>query len=78
MVPMWFSPRRTGPGLHVDAVTFVPGCTAEEDPEAVGFDELGRITAVMHDHARGWTVPSGFTRFPLGPGDHSGTGGPLG
>lgn len=52
-----------GTALHVDAVTFVPGCTAEEDPEAVGFDELGRITAVMHDHARGWTAPSGFTRF---------------
>ncbi|WP_167097809.1 phosphotransferase enzyme family protein [Mycobacterium sp. DL592] len=52
-----------GTALHVDAVTFVPGCTAEEDPEAVGFDELGRITAVMHDHARGWTTPTGFTRF---------------
>ncbi|WP_328360746.1 phosphotransferase [Mycobacterium sp. NBC_00419] len=52
-----------GTALHVDAVTFVAGCTAEEDPEAVGFDELGRITAVMHDHARRWTPPSGFTRF---------------
>ena len=49
--------------LHVDAVTFVPGCTAEEDPEAVGFDELGRITAVMHQHSRNWTAPPGFTRF---------------
>ena len=52
-----------GATLHVDAVTFVPGCTAEEDPDAVGFDELGRITAVMHDHARRWSVPTGFTRF---------------
>ncbi|HTY27860.1 MAG TPA: phosphotransferase [Mycobacterium sp.] len=52
-----------GATLHVDAVTFVPGCTAEEDPDAVGFDELGRITAIMHDHARRWTAPSGFTRF---------------
>lgn len=52
-----------GVTLHVDAVTFVPGCTAEEDPDAVGFEELGRITAVMHDHARGWSAPSGFTRF---------------
>ncbi|MCX2928677.1 phosphotransferase [Mycobacterium sp. CVI_P3] len=52
-----------GDTLHVDAVTFVAGCTAEEDPEAVGFDELGRITAVMHSHARNWTFPSGFTRF---------------
>ena len=49
--------------LYVDAVTFVPGCTAEEDPDAVGFDELGRITAVMHRHSRHWTPPAGFTRF---------------
>ena len=49
--------------LHVDAVTFVPGCTAEEDPDAVGFDELGRLTAIMHDHTRRWPIPAGFTRF---------------
>lgn len=49
--------------LHVDAVTFVAGCTAEEDPEAVGFDELGRLTAVMHEHSRNWQFPDGFTRF---------------
>ena len=52
-----------GTMLHVDAVTFVPGCTAEEDPDSVGFDELGRLTAIMHGHARSWTPPSGFTRF---------------
>jgi len=52
-----------GDVLHVDAVTFVAGCTAEEDPEAVGFDELGRLTAVMHEHARNWRFPPGFTRF---------------
>src|SRR3954462_8738489 len=32
--------------LHVDAVTFIPGCTAEQQPDIVGFDELGRITAL--------------------------------
>ncbi|WP_059016890.1 phosphotransferase [Mycobacterium sp. M26] len=52
-----------GDVLHVDAVTFVPGCTAEDDPDAVGFDELGRITAIMHEHSRGWAAPTGFTRF---------------
>ena len=52
-----------GTVLHVDAVTFVPGCTAEEDPSAVGFDELGRLTAIMHAHARSWTPAPGFTRF---------------
>lgn len=49
--------------LHVDAVTFIPGCTAEEKPEAVGFDELGRITGAMHDHAERWLRPADFTRF---------------
>ncbi|AKK29309.1 phosphotransferase enzyme family protein [Mycobacterium sp. EPa45] len=52
-----------GDVLHVDAVTFVAGCTAEEDPDAVGFDQLGRLTAVMHSHARNWSFPAGFTRF---------------
>ena len=49
--------------LNIDAVTFVPGCTAEERPEAVGFDQLGRITAAMHDHVRDWDAPPYFTRF---------------
>lgn len=49
--------------LNVDAVTFVSGCTAEERPEAVGFDQLGRITAAMHDHVRDWRAPDFFTRF---------------
>jgi Ser/Thr protein kinase RdoA (MazF antagonist) len=49
--------------LLVDAVSYIPGCTAEEKPEAVGFGELGRLTAIMHDHATSWTPPSGFTRF---------------
>ncbi|WP_396927467.1 phosphotransferase enzyme family protein [Mycolicibacterium sp.] len=52
-----------GDVLYVDAVTFVAGCTAEEDPDAVGFDQLGRLTAVMHEHARNWTFPQEFTRF---------------
>ena len=52
-----------GNTLHVDAVTFISGCTAEEQPDVVGFDELGRITAAMHDHVQSWTVPEYFTRF---------------
>ncbi|AQT81635.1 aminoglycoside phosphotransferase [Mycolicibacterium litorale] len=52
-----------GDVLHVDAVTFVAGCTAEENPDVVGFDELGRLTAIMHRHARQWSFPDGFTRF---------------
>ncbi|MGE2736538.1 phosphotransferase enzyme family protein [Mycolicibacterium vaccae] len=49
--------------LHVDAVSFIPGCTAEDAPTAVGFAELGEITALMHEHSRQWCRPAGFTRF---------------
>jgi Ser/Thr protein kinase RdoA (MazF antagonist) len=49
--------------LNVDAVTLISGCTAEERPETVGFDQLGRITATMHDHVRVWQAPNYFTRF---------------
>lgn len=49
--------------LHVDAVTFVPGCTAEEAPDVVGFEALGELAAHMHDHASAWPQPAGFTRF---------------
>ncbi|MGE2736615.1 phosphotransferase enzyme family protein [Mycolicibacterium vaccae] len=49
--------------LHVDAMTFVEGCTAEERPHAVGYDELGRLTAQMHDHAARWSPPAFFSRF---------------
>ncbi|AKS30760.1 phosphotransferase enzyme family protein [Mycolicibacterium goodii] len=49
--------------LHVDAVSFVPGCTAEEAPEVVGFAALRELTAIMHDHAHSWAAPASFTRF---------------
>ncbi len=49
--------------LHVDAVTFIEGCTAEENPDVVGFDELGRLSAHMHDHVQRWAAPQYFTRF---------------
>ena len=52
-----------GNTLHVDAVTFITGCTAEEQPDVVGFDELGRITAAMHEHVESWVAPEYFTRF---------------
>lgn len=55
--------RVGGAARHVDAVTFIPGYTAEENPDAVGFDQLGRLTAIMHQHARGWAAPARFERF---------------
>jgi Ser/Thr protein kinase RdoA (MazF antagonist) len=52
-----------GRDLHVDAVSLIPGCTAEEVPHAVGFAELGQLTAIMHAHVQDWTAPADFTRF---------------
>lgn len=40
-------------GLHPD----------EEALHVTDFETLGRITAHLHDHARGWTPPEGFSRF---------------
>ncbi|MGN7778005.1 phosphotransferase enzyme family protein [Mycolicibacterium sp. 22603] len=60
--------------LHVDAVSLISGCTAEEVPHAVGFAQLGELTAIMHEHVRNWAAPPDFTRFRwdlddiLGPG----------
>ncbi|MGE2834065.1 phosphotransferase enzyme family protein [Mycobacterium sp. SMC-4] len=55
--------------LHVDAVTFIPGCTAEDAPVAVGFADLGELTALMHEHSLHWQRPAGFTRFRWGLDD---------
>lgn len=52
-----------GSTLYVDAVSYIPGCTAEDQPDAVGFDQLGRLTAQMHNHVESWTAPEFFTRF---------------
>ncbi|MEU9808044.1 phosphotransferase [Mycobacterium sp. NPDC050853] len=49
--------------LYVDAMSFVPGCTAEEEPGVVGYSKLGELTAHMHDHAQRWQAPREFTRF---------------
>lgn len=47
----------------VDAVSFISGSMAEDDPDLVGFDELGRITAWLHGHVEQWQVPDEFERF---------------
>lgn len=52
-----------GDTLHVDAMGFVPGCTAEETSGVVGYGKLGQLTAHMHGHAQRWRVPREFTRF---------------
>lgn len=52
-----------GATLHVDAMGYVPGCTAEETSGVVGYGNLGQLTAHMHDHAQRWRAPAEFTRF---------------
>ncbi|GAB2640886.1 phosphotransferase [Gordonia jinhuaensis] len=47
----------------VSAFGFIEGATAEERPDAIGYRDLGEITATMHDHVRSWTVPQHFSRF---------------
>jgi len=42
---------------------FLPGHEPAEDDLVTDFEELGRITAIMHQHARAWVRPAGFTRF---------------
>lgn len=49
--------------LLVDAVTVVPGRTAEESPDMVDFATIGTVTAHLHDHSMSWSPPAGFTRF---------------
>lgn len=48
---------------HVVAFDFVPGKEPDESDGLAGwFKELGAIHARLHDHARRWKRPEGFTR----------------
>lgn len=63
-----------GQSREVDAVSVIEGRTGEECEQPVPYEELGRISAVMHRHVERWTPPEGFERFSwdfensLGPG----------
>ncbi len=48
------------------AFGFVAGRLLENEPVealAASFFEIGRLTALLHEHARAWTQPEGFVRF---------------
>ncbi|MFT4042685.1 MAG: phosphotransferase [Gordonia sp. (in: high G+C Gram-positive bacteria)] len=49
--------------ILVDAITVIPGCTAEDFDGVVGYAQIGQITAQLHEHSRHWRPPPGFTRF---------------
>jgi len=42
---------------------FLPGAEPPEESMVEGFEPLGALTARMHEHARAWRRPPGFTRF---------------
>jgi Ser/Thr protein kinase RdoA (MazF antagonist) len=49
---------------HVVHFEMVAGAEPDEDTlTADDFHTLGRITAALHDHSRGWKRPPGFGRF---------------
>ncbi len=57
------------------AFDFVSGVILEDQTDFAGrFLEIGRITARLHEHARGWARPIGFRRFGWHLDDLVGTG----
>lgn len=53
-------------GIERHAVMFevMPGVHPDEEAlHATDFETLGRITAHLHEHARHWQPPAGFSRF---------------
>ena len=53
-----------GTPRHVVHFEMVTGIEPDESTLTVAdFHTLGRITAALHDHSRGWNRPSGFGRF---------------
>jgi Ser/Thr protein kinase RdoA (MazF antagonist) len=53
----------TGERRSVVMFEYLDGHEPPEDRLVEDFEELGRITARMHDHARQWQRPAWFTRF---------------
>ncbi|HWT97038.1 MAG TPA: phosphotransferase [Terriglobales bacterium] len=47
---------------HAAMFTFLSGVEPSEDDLIGPFERLGTVSAHMHDQARNWTLPDGFTR----------------
>jgi Ser/Thr protein kinase RdoA (MazF antagonist) len=73
------------PGVHPDGevrqtvrFAWVEGVEPPQDRLVEDFGTLGSVTARLHEHARGWRRPPGFTRFTwdyatsIGPAGHWG------
>jgi Ser/Thr protein kinase RdoA (MazF antagonist) len=48
---------------HAVMFEWLPGTEPPEDNLVASFEELGQITARMHEHTRNWRRPAGFDRF---------------
>lgn len=54
---------------------FVTGTILEDQVDFAGhFVEIGRLTAQLHQHSRGWASPAGFRRFDWTLDDMTGAG----
>jgi len=68
-----------GEQRHAVMFEFMPGVEPTEDRLVTDFETLGAITARLHEQAKQWKRPSGFTRFTwdfetaLGPNGHWGS-----
>jgi len=68
-----------GEARHAVMFEWLPGVEPPEDRLVDDFVTLGAITARLHQHARSWAQPPGFTRFTwdfdtaLGPHGHWGS-----
>jgi Ser/Thr protein kinase RdoA (MazF antagonist) len=52
-----------GESRQVVAFEFMPGQEPDESGDlSIGFEQLGRLTARLHDHAREWVRPPDFER----------------
>ncbi|CAB4939389.1 MAG: phosphotransferase [Actinobacteria bacterium] len=68
-----------GETRHAVMFEYLPGVEPPENRLVEDFQTVGAITARLHQHARSWTPPAGFTRFTwdfetsLGPRGHWGS-----
>jgi Ser/Thr protein kinase RdoA (MazF antagonist) len=52
-----------GEPRHAVLFEWLPGAEPATDGLVGSFEELGEITARMHEHVRSWRPPAGFSRF---------------
>lgn len=47
----------------VDVLEFMPGLTADSEDAGISFEDLGALTAALHDQVQSWKPPRDFVRF---------------